>query len=44
MSLFSKMEDKKIKPLLSGGWDGGMGKDIRKRYRRMNMVKLCTHV
>jgi hypothetical protein len=43
--LFSKMEDRKVKPVLSGGGTSGSGEDIRKWWRRVNMVEiLCTHV
>jgi hypothetical protein len=33
------MENRKVKQVLSGGWHQWEGKDIRKGYRRMNMVE-----
>jgi hypothetical protein len=44
MSLL-KMEDRKIKQALSGGWHQGKGEDKRKGCRNVNMVEIsCTHV
>jgi hypothetical protein len=38
-------ENRKAKQVLSGGGTNGRGKDIRKRYRRVKVVKiLCTCV
>jgi hypothetical protein len=38
------MENRKIKQFLSGGWYQWEGEEIRKGYRRVNMVKiLCLH-
>jgi hypothetical protein len=45
MSFFSKMEDRKVKQFLSGDWYQWEGKDIRKGYKRVNMMEiLCTCV
>jgi hypothetical protein len=42
---FSKIEDRNVKQVLSGGWNHWKGEDINKGGRRVNMVGiLCTHV
>jgi hypothetical protein len=39
------MKGRKVKQVLSGGWYQYVWEDIRKGYRRENMVEiLCTHV
>jgi hypothetical protein len=44
MSFFSKMENRKAKQIL-GVSISGKGEDIRRGYRRVNVVEmLCTHV
>jgi hypothetical protein len=44
MKFFSKMEDRKVKQVLSGVDTRGRGENIRKVCRRVNMVEiLCTY-
>jgi hypothetical protein len=39
------MKGSKVKQILSGGWYQWDREDIRKKYRRVNMVEiLCTRV
>jgi hypothetical protein len=45
MSLFKKMGNRKVKHVLSGGWYEWEGEDIRKGFRRVNVVEILrTHV
>jgi hypothetical protein len=42
---FSKMEARKVKQVLSGGWYQWAGEDVRKGHRRVNVVEIfCTPV
>jgi hypothetical protein len=43
--LLSKMVDRNVNRVLSGGWYKWEGEDIKEGCRRVNMVEIvCTHV
>jgi hypothetical protein len=43
--IFFLTEGRKVMQVLYGGWNHWKGEDIRKGWRRVNMVEiLCTHI